>query len=90
MEQHFSPAEMNRIGKLSIILGVANTLDVAHCQKFDMIRVNIKEDELRITVNSLSDGVLEKNFLEARKEYFESMFGYQLVLREKNQRYVTL
>lgn len=90
MEQHFSSAEMNRIGKLSIILGVANTLDVAHCQKFDMIRVNIKGDELRITVNSLSDGVLEKNFLEARKEYFEAMFGYQLVLREKNQRYVTL
>lgn len=88
--QNFSREEMNLIGRLSILLGVANTLDVAHCQKFDTIRVNIKGDEVRITVNSLSDGVLEKNFIETRKEFFESMFGYKLVLREKNQRYVTL
>ena len=87
---NYSRKEMGTIGKLAVILGIANTLDAAHIQKFETIRTNIKDSEFRITVNSLSEGVLEKLFMKRHEEFFESMFGYTLVLREKNQRFVTL
>jgi hypothetical protein len=89
-EQNFSRKEINVIGRLAVILGIANTLDAAHKQKFETIRVNIKDQEFRITVNSLADGILEKQFIQKYEEFFESMFGYRLVLREKNQRFLTI
>lgn len=88
--QGFTNREITLIGKLSVILGIANTMDTGHIQKFETVRTNIKDDEFRITVNSLSNGVLEKQFMERYVEFFESMFGYSLVLREKNQRFLTI
>lgn len=88
--QGLTNSEMSLIGKLTVILGIANALDTGHIQKFETIRTNIKKDEFRITVNSLSNGVLEKQFMERYVEFFEAMFGYSLVLREKNQRFVTI
>lgn len=88
--QGLSRKETTLIGKLTVILGIANTLDAAHRQKFESIKTNVKNDEFRITVNSLSEGVLEKQFMERYEEFFESMFGYKLILREKNQRFTTL
>ncbi|MEE1312679.1 MAG: hypothetical protein UHS41_02855 [Lachnospiraceae bacterium] len=82
--------EMCLIGKLAVILGIANTMDAAHVQKFQTVRTNIKNGEFRITVNSLSDGILEKQFIKRYEEFFEAMFGYSLLLREKNQRFLTL
>ena len=71
--------ETSLIGKLTVILGIANTLDAAHRQKFESMKTNVKNDEFRITVNSLSEGVLEKQFMERYEEFFESMYGYKLI-----------
>ncbi|MCQ2491551.1 MAG: HD domain-containing protein [Lachnospiraceae bacterium] len=89
-EEDFNRQEKVIIGKLTILLGIANTLDVAHCQKFQTVKTQIRDEEFRITVNTLSDGILEKSFIKRHDEFFEAMYGYKLVLREKNQRFNTL
>ncbi len=88
--QDYTRQEKVTIGKLAVLLGIANIIDVAHCQKFDTVKTAIRDEEFRITVNSLSDGILEKNFIKRYDEFFEAMYGYKLVLREKNQRFNTL
>ena len=88
--QELAESDAAMVGKMTVILGIANTLDAAHRQKFETIKTNVKNQEFRITVNSLSEGVLEKQFMERYQEFFEAMFGYKLILREKNQRFLTL
>ena len=88
--QGFSRKEINVIARMAVILGIANTIDAAHKQKFDSIKATIHAEEFRITVNSLENGILEKQFMQKYQEFFEILFGYRLILREKNQRFRTI
>lgn len=69
--------------KLAAILRVSNALDRSHRQKFKTIRVVLKKKELRITVESEDDIILEKGLLANKSDSFEAIFGIKPILREK-------
>lgn len=69
--------------KLAAILRVSNALDRSHRQKFKTIQVALKKKELRITVESEDDIILEKGLLANKSDSFEAIFGIKPILREK-------
>jgi exopolyphosphatase/guanosine-5'-triphosphate,3'-diphosphate pyrophosphatase len=71
------------VAKLSAILRVANALDQSHKQKFQDIRISLKDRNLVITVESLEDISLEQALFEAKTTYFENVFSMKPVLKEK-------
>jgi exopolyphosphatase/guanosine-5'-triphosphate,3'-diphosphate pyrophosphatase len=71
------------VAKLSAILRVANALDQSHKQKFQDIRISLKDRNLVITVESLEDISLEQALFEAKTKYFENVFSMKPILKEK-------
>jgi exopolyphosphatase/guanosine-5'-triphosphate,3'-diphosphate pyrophosphatase len=71
------------VAKLSAILRVANALDQSHKQKFQDIRIAVKDRNLVITVESLEDISLEQALFEAKTTYFENVFSMKPILKEK-------
>lgn len=71
------------VAKLSAILRAANALDQSHKQKFQDIKIAVKDKSLVITVESLEDISLEQALFEAKTEYFETVFSMKPILREK-------
>ena len=71
------------VAKLSAILRVANALDQSHKQKFQDIRIVLKDRNLVITVESLEDISLEQALFDAKTVYFENVFSMKPVLKEK-------
>lgn len=71
------------VAKLSAILRVANALDQSHKQKFENIRITIRERELVITVEAFSDISLEQSLFYSTTSYFENVFSMKPVLKAK-------
>lgn len=71
------------VAKLSAVLRVANALDQSHKQKFQDIRIAVKDRNLIITVESLEDISLEQALFETKTAYFENVFSMKPVLKEK-------
>jgi exopolyphosphatase/guanosine-5'-triphosphate,3'-diphosphate pyrophosphatase len=71
------------VAKLSAILRVANALDQSHKQKFQNIRISVKERHLVITVEAFEDIALEQVLFERRTEYFENVYSMKPILKEK-------
>ena len=71
------------VAKLSAILRVANALDQSHKQKFNNIRISLKERELSIIVETLEDISLEQALFETKTAYFDKVFSIKPVLKEK-------
>ncbi len=69
--------------KLTAILRVANALDRSHKQKFDQVRLELKEKELLIHVDTQEDITLEKGLFPPKAEYFEEVFHIMPVIRQK-------
>jgi exopolyphosphatase/guanosine-5'-triphosphate,3'-diphosphate pyrophosphatase len=71
------------VSKLSCILGLAETLDRSHTQKFKDISVTLKEHVLTISVATHQDILLEEWAFNRRVDTFEQVFGIKAVLRRK-------
>lgn len=71
------------VAKLTAILRVANSLDRSHKQKLKGVKASLKESQLILTVDTLEDITLEKNFFEARTGFFQEVFSVQPVIRQK-------
>lgn len=71
------------VAKLSAILRVSNAMDRSHRQKFKNVRVQVKEKELVITIETSEDIALEKALFQAKAAYFERIFSMKPVIREK-------
>ena len=71
------------VAKLAAILRVANAMDRSHRQKFKNVRAVLKNKQLVITIETMSDIALEKGLLEAKSKAFESIFGIKPVMKEK-------
>ena len=78
-----SREEYLRVAKLTAILRVANGLDRTHKQKFKDVKVFIKDKELVITVDTKADITLEKGLFNNRASFFEEVYGYKPVIRQK-------
>ena len=72
------------IAKLTAILRIANGLDRSHRQKFENIRVQVKDSELEILVRTDQDITLEKGMFGKRAAFFEEIYGIRPVIRKKN------
>ncbi len=71
------------VAKLAAILRVANAMDRSHRQKFKNVRAVLKNKQLVITIETMSDIALEKGLLEAKSQAFVSIFGIKPVMKEK-------
>ena len=71
--------------KLAAILYVANILDRSHRQKIRDLSITLKEKEMIIRADTIYDITLEQEILDRRSEFFESIYGYEPVLRSKRR-----
>lgn len=69
--------------KLTAILRVANALDRSHKQKFSQVRLEIRERELLIHVETAEDITLERGLFPPKADYFEEVFHIRPVIRQK-------
>ncbi len=69
--------------KLTAILRVAGGLDRSHLKKFRKSTFALKDQELRITVDTAEDVTLEKGLFGNRAAFFEQIFGVVPVIRRK-------
>ena len=72
-----------KVCKLAAILRVSNAMDRSHKQKIQELRVNLKDTQMILTVDTLEDITLEQGLLREKAEFFEDVFGITPVLRRK-------
>lgn len=71
------------IAKLTAILRVANALDRSHKQKFQNIKAVLKDQELRLSVDTMTDITLEKGLFRNRADFFEEVYSVRPVIHQK-------
>jgi exopolyphosphatase/guanosine-5'-triphosphate,3'-diphosphate pyrophosphatase len=71
------------VAKLAAILRVANALDQSHKQKFQNIRIAVRDRRLVITVEAFEDIALEQVLFEQKTAYFENVYSMKPILKEK-------
>ena len=71
--------------KLAAILRVGNALDRSHKQKFEEMKLSLKDSTLTITTNYDGDLMLERSILEAKSRFFEEVYGIRLQIRQKRK-----
>ena len=69
--------------KLVAILRVANALDRSHKQKFEQVRLTLKDAQLEIVVDTSEDITLEKGLFPPKADYFEEVFHVRPLIRKK-------
>ena len=73
----------NVIAKLVAIMRVGNALDKSHKQKFDHVKITLKDRQLLIVTETSEDISLEQSTFEKRSYFFEEVFGIKPVLKRK-------
>ncbi len=73
------------IAKLTAILRVANALDRSHKQKFKNIKAVLKDQELLLSVDSMTDITLEKGLFRNRADFFYEVFSVRPVIHQKKR-----
>jgi len=71
--------------KLTGILGITNGMDRSHKQKIKKIRTTIKEDELKISADTIYDITLEQDIMQSKAALFEEIYGIKPVLKQKRK-----
>jgi exopolyphosphatase/guanosine-5'-triphosphate,3'-diphosphate pyrophosphatase len=71
------------VAKLTAILRVANALDQSHKQKFQNIRIAVRDRHLVITLEAFEDIALEQELFEQKTSYFENVYSLKPILKEK-------
>lgn len=69
--------------KLSELLRLSNNLDKSNRHKINKIQISLKETELQIKANTLSDLTLEKTVAAEHFDSFEAIFGVRPVLKQR-------
>lgn len=83
MNEVRNPETTNIIAKLVAIMRVGNALDKSHKQKFDHVKMSLKEQKLVIVTETSEDISLEQNTFENRARFFEEVYGIKPVLKRK-------
>ncbi len=73
------------IAKLAAILRVANVLDRSHKQKIEKFAVTIKDKNIIITADTISDLTLEAGLFDEKANFFERVFGIRPILKQKRR-----
>lgn len=72
-----------KLAKLTAILRLANGLDRSHKQKFRDVKIQLREDELLLLVDTDEDITLEKGLFGARADFFEEVYSIRPVIKRK-------
>ena len=73
------------VAKMTAILRIVNALDRTHRQKCKNAAVSLKDNELRIVVESQEDLTLEAGTFREKAEFFEEVFNIRPVFRQKKK-----
>lgn len=76
-------ASYTLVAKLAAILRVANALDRSHKQKIEKFSINMKENKLVITVDTVNDIMLEEASFKEKADFFEQIYGIRPVLKQR-------
>jgi len=71
-----------RTAKLTAILRLANGMDKSQKQKFNDIKVSLKDRELTITVRTNKDITLERGLFIKRADFFEEIYNVRPVIKK--------
>lgn len=82
-EGKLSQEEYLIVMKLAAILRVGNALDRSHKQKFENMKLVLRDSTLTITTDYQEDIMLENSILESRTKFFEEVYGIRLQLKQK-------
>lgn len=78
-----SEADYILVAKLTAILRVANSLDRAHKQKIEGLKVSLQDQKLMIRLEVRKDFTLERGLLEEKLNFFEEVFNVRPEIRLK-------
>ena len=84
-ETAMSREEYLLTAKLAAILRLANAMDRSHYQKVKALNVKLKDRTLYLIIDSVKDVSLELGLLKDKTEFFESVFGIQLLMKRKGR-----
>src|SRR6185436_8337762 len=73
-----SPLDQERVTKLASILRLADGLDRGHCAAVEDVDVEVREDRVRLTVESRGDVDLELWGARRKRALFERLYGRQV------------
>ena len=83
LNEDFSKEEYITVIKLNCILRIANVLDKSNRHKIHNISVSIKDDQLIVTADTMTDITLEQGLFDHKAVAFQNVFGVKPVLRQK-------
>jgi exopolyphosphatase/guanosine-5'-triphosphate,3'-diphosphate pyrophosphatase len=78
--QRLSPAERERVIKMSGLLRVADALDREHIQAVESLKARVRKGELVLEAESSGDLLLERWALKERAGLFAKTFGLEVKL----------
>ncbi len=73
------------VAKLTAILQLANSLDRSHKQKLVESKASLKEGRLVLTVDTMEDISLEREFFEIKVPFFQEVFNIEPLLRQRRR-----
>lgn len=73
------------VAKLTAILRIANAMDRSHKQKFENVKVSLKEQELIIQVDTQEDITLERGLFPQKAAFFEEVYSIRPVIHQKKR-----
>lgn len=71
------------MSKLTVILRMAEALDISHKQKIKKIEINKRSRQLYFDVWSDEDIMLEEWSFASNADFFEEVMGYKPVIRRR-------
>lgn len=74
------------IARLTAILRIANALDRSHLQKFKNVKIELKDAELVIHVETPEDISLELGLFPDKADFFQEVFSVRPVIKRKKVR----
>lgn len=79
----FTKKEYTVIVKLLAILKVANAMDRSHKQRLKHVKMNVRNDQLFISIEADDSISLEKGLFREKADFFQRVFAVRPVIKEK-------
>jgi exopolyphosphatase/guanosine-5'-triphosphate,3'-diphosphate pyrophosphatase len=83
MRGNIGDCDYMKIAKLVAILRIANAMDRSHKQKASDYDMVVKNKQLVITIDTLSDLALERGLFGDKADFFQQVYGIRPVLKQK-------
>jgi exopolyphosphatase/guanosine-5'-triphosphate,3'-diphosphate pyrophosphatase len=83
MRSNIGDCDYMKIAKLVAILRIANAMDRSHKQKASDYDMVVKNKQLVITIDTLSDLALERGLFGDKADFFQQVYGIRPVLKQK-------